>query len=933
MFESFIRLPVVALWLLCCFSGTTLAATASGIKATGNTQNTQWRFAVVGDTHVPASSIVSEIAASMLADGVKLALFAGDIAESGAGASASTYATQLATWKNGIAALYNAGIGVYPIRGNHESDVKNVSIEAWNTAFSGIHLLPANGPAGETNLTYSFAYKNALFIGLDEYVSKHRVNQPWLEQQLASKQTRPHLFVFGHEPAFKVFHSDTLDDYVSERDTFWKSLAEAGGRTYFSGHDHFFDLARIDDGDGNPNDDLYQLVVGTGGGELFSQYNYFNNSTNSTYTPTQLAHLMANGYLLVEVSGETDNDLGVTLTFKQRTLAANGTVSYEPAYTFSYSANAKASSATPTYAIVDTGQTATYNASTEIAAPAAGAAFFGQDAQHQGLAPSYRDNGDGTISDLNSGLMWVKARGSKTTWALASSGAASSRVGGYADWRMPTIKELYSLIQFTGVQGPSMTSTAGYIPFIDSSTFDFVYGAGSSTVGERVIDSQDWSANLYVGKIMNNQSAAFGLNFADGRIKGYPVTSSNYVRYVRENSSYGVNAFKDNGDGTVSDNATRLMWTQADSGVGLDWQAALAWAQTKNAEFYLGHNDWRLPNAKELQSLVDYSRAPLATDTTQRGAAIDPIFSCTAIVNEGGEPDYPFYWSSTSFKDGTRDGVPAAYVTFGRALGYMKLNGSSTYQLLDVHGAGTQRSDPKAGNVSDYLLGNNANGQPVYGRGPQGDVVRIANFVRLVRDEPSASTTQQTLSVVLSGNGVNNKSGNIASTPAGIDCGTTCSASFPNGSSVSLTPTPTSGYYFAGWSGDCAASNTGLCTLSMDGAKNVGASFRLLSTPEAPVIIAAQPGPGSMSLSFAAAQDNGSPITGYTASCTSPGQPTRSASASSSPITVRNLLAGAGYSCSLSAHNSLGNSPQTVLAGLVPKRSSPLNALLLLLLN
>ena len=676
MHETFSRLRALALWLLFCFSGAALAAATAGIGATGNTQ---WRFAVVGDTHVPASSIVSEIAASMLADGVKLALFAGDIAESGASASASTYATQLATWKDQVAVLYNAGIGVYPIRGNHENDVKNVSIDAWNTAFSGSHLLPANGPAAETNLTYSFTYKNALFVGLDEYANLHRVNQSWLDQQFAANQDRPHVFVFGHEPVFKVFHTDNLDDYVTERDAFWKSMAEAGGRTYFSGHDHFFDLARIDDGDGNPNNDLYQAVVGTGGGELFDRYNYFNNSANSTYTPTQLSHLMANGYLLVEVSGETNNDLDVSLTFKQRTQAANGTVSYEPAYTFSYSANAKATlAATPSYTIVDSGQTATYNASTEITAPAAGAAFFGQDAQHSGFQPSYRDNGDGTVSDLNSGLMWVKARGSKTSWALASSGAASSRVGGYADWRMPSIKELYSLIQFTGVQGPSMTSTAGYIPFIDSSTFDFVYGAGSSTVGDRVIDSQDWSANLYVGKIMNNQSAAFGLNFADGRIKGYPVTSSNYVRYVRENSSYGVNAFKDNGDGTVSDNATHLMWTQADSGVGLDWQAALAWAQTKNAESYLGHADWRLPNAKELQSIVDYSRAPQATDTSQRGAAIDPVFSCTAIINEGGEPDYPFYWSSTSFKDGTRDGVPAAYLTFGRALGYMKLNGSST---------------------------------------------------------------------------------------------------------------------------------------------------------------------------------------------------------------------------------------------------------------
>jgi hypothetical protein len=63
----------------------------------------------------------------------------------------------------------------------------------------------------------------------------------------------------------------------------------------------------------------------------------------------------------------------------------------------------------------------------------------------------------------------------------------------------------------------------------------------------------------------------------------------------------------------------------------------------------------------------------------------------------------------------------------------MQLNGSATYQLLDVHGAGAQRSDPKAGSVTDYFLGKDANGRSVYGRGPQGDVVRINNFVRMVR--------------------------------------------------------------------------------------------------------------------------------------------------------------------------------------------------------
>jgi len=705
-----------------------------------------WRFAMVGDTHVPildklgADNILSEIATAMIADGVKVALLAGDIVDAGSGVNADGFAAQLDAWKQLVAPLYDAGVGVYPIRGNHEADVKK-SVAVWNATFADNHLLPANGPAGETNLTYSFTYKNALFVGLDDYVNLHKVNQAWLDQQFAAN-THPHVFVFGHEAAFKVFHTDILDDYPTERDTFWKSLTGAGARVYLCGHDHLFDVARIDDGDGNANNDLYQVLVGTGNNEYHTLYQY--NGDNSSYKPINLKHIINNnGYLLVELSGESDGDLGVTLTFKQRTVAADGSVSYAPAYTLSYTAAARAATVTqPTgaaglsYAVIDSGQTASYNTTKEIAAPASGATFYGQDAQHPGTQPSYRDNGDGTVSDLNTGLMWVKARGATATWATAYTGAASSKVGGYSDWRMPTIKELYSLAQFSGAQGPSMTSTAGYIPFIDTGYFDFVYGPGTSSTitGERIIDSQDWSANVYVGKAMTNQTVAFGYNFGDGRIKGYPVTATKYVRYVRGNIGYGINSYRDNGDGTVTDNATRLMWTQADSSTGMNWQAALAWAQEKNTQNYLGHNDWRLPNVKELQSIVDYSRAPDAGDTAKQGPAIDPIFSCTSITNEGGVKDYPFYWSSTSFMDGSQGSVPAAYVAFGRALGYMKTPGSTTYQLLDVHGAGAQRSDPKDGDVTDYRLGTDAKGNPVYGRGPQGDVVRIKNFVRLVRD-------------------------------------------------------------------------------------------------------------------------------------------------------------------------------------------------------
>jgi hypothetical protein len=69
------------------------------------------------------------------------------------------------------------------------------------------------------------------------------------------------------------------------------------------------------------------------------------------------------------------------------------------------------------YTVVDTGQTKCYDNYREIAPPGPGQPFYGQDAQHQGNPPAYRDNGDGTVTDLNTGLMWVQARGapSKST--------------------------------------------------------------------------------------------------------------------------------------------------------------------------------------------------------------------------------------------------------------------------------------------------------------------------------------------------------------------------------------------------------------------------------------------------------------------------------------------------------------------------------------
>jgi hypothetical protein len=395
------------------------------------------------------------------------------------------------------------------------------------------------------------------------------------------------------------------------------------------------------------------------------------------------------------------------------------------------------------YPVVDTYQKTFYDTSNTISEPIPGSSFYGQDAHYSGNEPNYQDNGDGTVTDLITGLMWAKSPDmdndgdidydDKMSYDEAMAAASSYSLGGYSDWRLPSIKEMYSLILFSGVDpsGYNGTSTSGLIPFIDTNYFDFAYGDLSA--GERIIDAQMASSNLYVGTTMGGDETMFGVNFADGRIKGYgtgpmpgqSVDKQYYVMYVRGNTNYGINNFYDNGDGTITDSATGLMWKQDDDGQGMEWQDALSYAENST---YAGYSDWRLPNAKELQSIVDYTRAPAVTNSP----AIDPLFNCTSITDEGGSSNFPFYWTGTTHASWQADspGGAAAYVCFGEALGWMEQPPmSGNYQLMDVHGAGAQRSDPKTGDPANWP----------YGNGPQGDVIRIFNFVRLVRDASASS--------------------------------------------------------------------------------------------------------------------------------------------------------------------------------------------------
>lgn len=383
----------------------------------------------------------------------------------------------------------------------------------------------------------------------------------------------------------------------------------------------------------------------------------------------------------------------------------------------------KNSSLKYSYPIVDTGVKEYYSNTSKITKPSVGESFYGQDASYNGNQPSYTYNGDGTVTDNVTGLMWEQDMGTKMTLEEAIQKAKNTKLGGHNDWRIPTIKELYSLIQFTGkVKGPTAIEM-----FIDTDYFN--QPLGNSKNAEREIDAQTWSSTAYVGRTMRNDETIFGVNFVDGRIKGYPkynpkTNASNkmYFRLVRGNTDYGKNNFIDNGDGTITDYATGLMWQKADDGIGKDWEEALSYSENLKLAAY---SDWRLPNAKELQSIVDYSRSPQNTDSP----AINPVFESTQIKdpyeNLG---HYPFYWTSTTHLDGQNPYASAVYIAFGEAQGQM--NG----RLMDVHGAGAQRSDPKRGNKQDY---------PDY-FGPQGDVRYVYNYVRCVRSINTSENMETT---------------------------------------------------------------------------------------------------------------------------------------------------------------------------------------------
>jgi hypothetical protein len=376
------------------------------------------------------------------------------------------------------------------------------------------------------------------------------------------------------------------------------------------------------------------------------------------------------------------------------------------------SAQIKMKSITGTYTIRHTGVYKYYDTIAAIKKPDSRSVFLIQDAANYTESIDFIDNGDSTIADNITGLMWTKYLTPKCTLEEANHFLIQLNKGKHNDWRIPGIKELFSLTDYSGqVLGDKSVRL-----FINTTYFN--QSLGSTRNGEREIDAQTWSSTECNSITMGKDKSRYGVNFVDGRLKAYPIVepfsgqpNKMHFRFVRGNPYYGINKFVDNGDGTITDESTGLMWQKEDSQSALDWKSSLAYAKKLNVG---NHNDWRLPTIKELQSIVEYENN---IDKSGR-ASISPLFQSSKRNNPDGTFNYPYYWSSTTLLDGPQPGNQAAYVCFGKASAYF--NG----RYVDAHGTGAVRSEYKYEQHTSYPIS----------FGPQGDLVYVRNYVRCVRN-------------------------------------------------------------------------------------------------------------------------------------------------------------------------------------------------------
>jgi hypothetical protein len=234
---------------------------------------------------------------------------------------------------------------------------------------------------------------------------------------------------------------------------------------------------------------------------------------------------------------------------------------------------------------------------------------------------NFKDNFDGTITDNVTGLVWMKCSAGQLwskEWMYCNEGSSIAKnwqeavdycnnISDYlpgTGWRLPSRFELQTLLN---------------------------YGADLQMIYSDFPNTQDnwyWSYSSYAYTSMMDYRWAVSFHY--GTVEPFYKDGLKYVRCVRSGNMTNHN-FTDNGNGTVTDSGTGIMWQKA-IGDGCDqgkcnWKDALKYCENLQLADY---SDWRLPDIKELSNL---------SDDTKYNPAIDNIFKSSTQNN--------YYWSSS----------------------------------------------------------------------------------------------------------------------------------------------------------------------------------------------------------------------------------------------------------------------------------------------
>ncbi len=257
-------------------------------------------------------------------------------------------------------------------------------------------------------------------------------------------------------------------------------------------------------------------------------------------------------------------------------------------------------------ALPDTGQTTSY---TDI---------VGEDSDYSNNPLSYTVNSDNTvITDNVTGLVWQQNSTMTASTIISAEEYCNdtiSPLGGVTDWRLPTSHELFSLVDLSATN-PPFSSTY----FTNSDDHGYWW---SST------EQADVSGNYWVVN-------------SGGGTGPKPPGDNFYMRCVRDDlSSTITQTFTSNGDNTVTESSTWLMWQQdGTSAISTTWTAALTYCESLTLADY---SDWRLPNTKELRSISD--------DDDLVNPSVTSTISITAIKNTDPN-DATGYWSSSTLSN------------------------------------------------------------------------------------------------------------------------------------------------------------------------------------------------------------------------------------------------------------------------------------------